>query len=224
MPSAVRMSNPLGNGPHPRTRAKVRSARATALRCILMCVAASLVLAASIEANGRELTSKVTELDRIPAVRPTFPVPNEPDMLFYIQRSVNSNTVIYAAHLDSKGRIDRDTPVNAYWRWYNVDGHKKPLNLIERMMAYGVKSVTRNGPHDAVTFKIAALPERKIVVDLDAHQRPEALTQVGERWIKLDYIYLHVDDSGLLPDVTAMDVFGTDKSTGKAVHAYVIPH
>ena len=196
------------------------------MRRLFVCVAAamSLMLAASIEAGGRELTSKVTELDRIPSMRPEFPVPNEPNMLFYVQRSVNSNTVIYAAHLDPKGQIDHDTPIDAYWRWYNVDGHKKPLIFIERMLAYGVKSVTHSGPRGAVTFKIAAIPEQTFVVDLDAHQHPEALLQVGERWIKLDYVYLHVDDHGLMPDVTAVDIFGTDRVTGKAVHDYVIPH
>src|SRR5437763_9064848 len=101
--------------------------------------AVCLFLAAHLEADALELTSSVTELDQIPRMRPEYPVPNEPYMLYYIERSVNSNTVVYAAHTDSRGRIDPDTPVDAYWRWYNVDGHRKPLNLIERLIAYGVR-------------------------------------------------------------------------------------
>lgn len=173
---------------------------------------------------GRQLTSQLTELKDIPRVRPEFPVPNEPNMLFYIERSVNSNTVIYAAKIDHDGKIDRSTPVVAYWRWYNVDGHIKPLNLIERMLAYGIKSVTHDGPNGAATFKVAALPEHKIVVELDAEGHPEALIDTDGHWVKLDYIYLHVDDRGLLPDVTAMDIYGTDMKDGGAVHVLVIPH
>jgi hypothetical protein len=213
----MRMSDPSQPIPDPRVRTKRR---------LFICVAAaaSLVLAASIQAGGRELTTKVTELDQIPRVRPEYPVPNEPNMLFYIERSVNSNTVIYAAHLDSKGQIDRDTPIDAYWRWYNVDGHKKPLIFIERMLAYGVKSVRHDGPHGAITFKVAAVPERRFVLDLDGHGHPEALMQIGNRWVKLVYVYLYVDDSGLWPKVPALDIFGIDKLTGKPVHDYVIPH
>ena len=199
--------------------------QAIAAHRLLLCVAAvgGLMLTANTEAYGREATSKVTELDQIYRVHPEYPVPNEPNQIFYIERSSNSNTVVYAANLDSHGRIDPNEPVNAYWRWYNVDGHKKPLIFIERMMAYGVKSVTHGGPHGAITFKVAAVPERKIVVDLDDHQRPEALMQIGGRWAKLIYIYLQVDDSGLLPKVPALDVFGIDKLTGKALREHIVP-
>ena len=197
-----------------------------AARRLLLCVAAvaGLMLTANIEADGRESTSKVTELDQIYRVHPEYPVPNEPNQIFYIERSSNSNTVVYAANLDSHGRINPNEPVNAYWRWYNVDGHKKPLIFIERMLAYGVNSVTHGGPGGAITFKVAAVPERKIVVDLDDHQRPEALMQIGGRWIKLVYVYLQVDDSGIWPEVPALDIFGIDKLTGKALREHIIPH
>src|SRR5690242_8817103 len=89
-------------------------------------------------AEARVLKSTVSEIAQIPALRPEYPVPKEPNMLFYIQRSVNSNTVIYVARTDAKARLDRSNPVEAYWRWYNVDGHRKPLNFIERNFGYGV--------------------------------------------------------------------------------------
>jgi hypothetical protein len=193
---------------------------------LVVCAAAAvcLYLAAHVEADALELTSRVTELDQIPSMRPEYPVPNEPNMLFYIQRSVNSNTVVYAAHIDSRGHIDPDTPVDAYWRWYNVDGHRKPLNLIERMIAYGVKPAGHGGSEGAVAFKVAALPQREILLVQDKEGRPEALVQFGDRRTKLVYVYLQVDDSGLLPKVTAMDLFGIDKLTGKPLREHVIPH
>ena len=222
----MRRFDPSQRVSDPRGRTEPDSSKATAIRRSFVCVAvaASLVLAASIEAYGRETTTQVTELDHILRVRPEFPVPNEPNMLFYIERSVNSNTVIYAANIDARGRIDPDAPVNAYWRWYNVDGHKKPLILIERMLAYGVKSIRHDGPQGAVTFKLAAVPERKIVVALDGRGRPEASMQIGDRWIKLVYVYLYVDDSGIWPKVPALDIFGIDKLTGKPLREHVIPH
>jgi hypothetical protein len=193
---------------------------------LVVCTAAALYLScvAYAEAEALELASSVTELGQIPRMRPEYPVPNEPNMLYYIQRSVNSNTVIYAAHIDSRGGIDPDAPVDAYWRWYNVDGHRKPLNLIERMIAYGVRPVGRGGPGGAVAFKVAGLPQREILVVQDKEGRPEALVQFGNRWTKLVYVYLQVDDSGLLPKVTAMDFFGIDKLTGKPLREHVIPH
>jgi hypothetical protein len=186
--------------------------------------AVALVLVSVGQAYGRQLQSEITTMDAIPNVHPEYQVPSEPNQLFYIQRSSNSNTVVYAARLDSHGRIDPENPVDAYWRWYNVDGHKKPLNFIEKMMAYGVKSVAHDGPNGSYTFKVAALPERKLTLDEDRHGHPEALMQIGGRAVKLVYVYLQVDNSGLMPSVTALDIFGVDKLTGKAVREHVIPH
>jgi hypothetical protein len=181
-----------------------------------------LLLAAS-AAEARQLTSTVTEPDTLTRLRPEFPVPEEPNQLFYIERSVNANTVVYAANLDAGGKLDGQNPVTAYWRWYNVDGHKKPLNFAERMMAYGIKAVKRDGK-SAFSFKIAALPERTIYVDLDGKGHPEAYGKAGSRWVRLVYVYLEVNDHGLLPDVTAMDFFGYDKATGKPVREHIVPH
>jgi hypothetical protein len=173
-------------------------------------------------AQARNLASQVLELNRIPSVRPEFPVPSEPNQLFYIQRSVNANTVVYTAHFDSNGRIDAGSPVDAYWRWYNVDGHRKSLNFLERTMAYGVQKLAAAGGN-SIAVRIAALPERKLLVDQDDKGQPEALIQIGNRLAKLVYVYLQVDESGLMPSVTSMDLFGLDKGTGKALREHVVP-
>ena len=185
--------------------------------------AVGLMLMASGEAGGRELTSQVTELDRIPSLRAEFPVPNDPNMLFYIQRSVNANTVVYAARVDAQGRLDPDEPVEVYWRWYNIDGQRKSINFIERVMAYGVNSVARGPSGGTVTFKVAALPERELLLEQDDHGHAEAVTRFGDRAARLVYVYLEVNDSGLLPNVTALDLFGIDKLTGKPLREHVIP-
>jgi hypothetical protein len=185
------------------------------------CALAALVsLPAHGEANARQLTSLITELDQIPRIRPEFKVPDEPNQLFYVERSVNSNTVVYAARLDAHSAINPKTPVDAFWRWYNVDGHKKDLNFIERMMAYGVRTNPPR-PNHPVTFTIAALPERTLTLDLDDHKRPEALIQIGGHTVKLAYVYLEIVD-GIVPSVPSFDIFGTDMASGKAVREHVV--
>ena len=189
-------------------------------RAVVCILAAALVCTAP--AGAREMKTVITTLDEIPRVKAKYPVPSEPNQLFYIERSVNANTVVYVAKLDAKGRLDADAPVQAYWRRYNRGGYVKLLNWPERMLAYGVQGVKHNGPNGAYSFHIAALPERTIYVGLDAKGHPEAFGRMGkDGWAKLDYVYLEVDDSGLLPDVTAMDFFGYDKATGKPVREHV---
>jgi len=171
--------------------------------------------------HARDFITTVTEMDHLPRVRPEFKIPDEPNQLFFVQRSVNSNTVIYAANLDAQGNIDRKSPVDAFWRWFNVDGHKKPLNFIERMLAYGVR-VNPAAPKGPITFTIAALPDRPLRLSLDDKGHPEALMQIGTRTVKVVYVYLEVIDRGLTPEVPWLDVFGIDKMSKKVIHEHAI--
>jgi hypothetical protein len=154
-------------------------------------------------------------------LRPEFKIPDEPGQLFYVQRSPNSNTVVYAARLDAQGSFDSRAPVDAFWRKFNIDGSRQPLNFIERMMAYGVKADARRAGQP-ITFTIAALPGRKLTLGLDAQHRPEARMQIGTHLVKVAYVYLQVVDGGLLPKVPSLDIMGTDIASGKAIHEHLI--
>ena len=186
----------------------------------LMAVAATAALLA-LPAAAKDMKSTVTEMDGVPRVKPQYPVPAEPNQEFYIERSSNSNTVVYCANLDKDGKLDKSEPVKAYWRWYNVDGHVKTLNFAERMMAYGIKSVKHDGPNGSFSFRIAAMPERTLYIGLDAKGQPEVFGKLGDHQVKLAYVYLEVDDHGLMPDVPELDLFGIDKTTGKAVREHI---
>jgi hypothetical protein len=180
-----------------------------------------LAIAMVLPAEARDFSSTVSESAGITQLRPEFKVPNEPNQLFYVQRSPNSNTVIYAAKLDAQGNFDSGTPVEAFWRKFNIDGSKQKLNFIERMMAYGVTLDARKSGRP-ITFSIAALPQRKLTLSLDAQHRPEATMSIGGRMVKVAYVYLHVVEGGLVPSVPALDIFGTDIASGKAIHEHLV--
>ena len=175
-----------------------------------------LALLAALPAQARSFTSNISESDRVTALRPEFKVPDEPNQLFYVQRSPNSNTVIYAARLDAQGNLDAREPVEGFWRKFNIDGSRQPLIFIERMLAYGVKVDSRKAGQP-VTFTIAAL-----TLTMDAQHRPQALIQIGSHTVKLAYVYLQVVEGGLMPSVPSLDIFGTDIASGKAIHEHLI--
>ncbi len=177
-----------------------------------------IALLTALPAQARDFSSSVSESNEIVHLRPEFKVPDEPGQLFYVQRSPNANTVVYAAKLDTKGNFDTRTPVEAFWRKFNIDGSKKSLNFIERMMAYGV----RTKPGKPVTFTIAALPERRLTLSLDTQHRPQATMQIGGRTVKVAYVYLQVEEGGLMPDVPSLDIVGTDIASGKAIREHLI--
>ncbi len=117
--------------------------------------------------------------------------------------------------------FDSRAPVEAFWRKFNIDGSKQPLNFMERLMAYGVR-MDAIRPGQPITFRVAALPDRKLTLAMDAQHHPEALLQVGSHTVKLAYVYLQVVEGGLLPSVPSLDIFGTDIASGKAIHEHLI--
>jgi Domain of unknown function (DUF4833) len=182
---------------------------------------ALLAILTAFPAQARDFSSSVTESNEIAHLRPEFKVPEEPNQLFYVQRSPNANTVIYAAKLDAQGNLDSQTPVEGFWRKFNIDGRKQPLSFFERMLAYGVKMNARKAGQP-VTFTIAALPERKLTLSMDAEHRPEARMQIGNHMVKVAYVYLQVVEGGLMPSVPSLDILGTDLASGKAIHEHLI--
>src|SRR5690349_19688871 len=152
-----------------------------------------MALLAATPAVARDFTSENRESAEIPRLRPEFKTPDEPNQLFYIQRSPNANAVIYAANLDAQGKLNASAPVEAFWRKFNIDGSKQPLNFIERMMAYGVKMDARKPP---ITFTIAALPQRRLTLSMDAQHHPQATMAIGSHTVKVVYVYLQVVEGG----------------------------
>jgi len=180
-----------------------------------------LTMLAALPAQARQFSSSISESEAIVHLRPEFKVPTEPNQLFYVQRSPNANTVVYTAKLDPQDGFDTRNPVEAFWRKFNIDGSKQPLSFIERMMAYGVKMGARK-PGQPITFTIAALPQRRLTLSLDAQRHPQATMQMDGRTVKLVYVYLQVVEGGLLPSVPSLDIFGIDVSSGKALHEHLI--
>jgi len=181
----------------------------------------AFLAAMPLPAGARDFSSTVSESNEIVHLRPEFKVPDEPGQLFYVQRSPNANSVVYAARLDAKGNFDSRNPVDAFWRKFNIDGSKKNLNFIERMMAYGVR-VTAARQGQPVTFTIAALPERRLTLGWDAQHHPQATMTMGSRTVKLAYVYLQVEEGGLMPDVPSLDIVGTDTASGKAIREHLV--
>jgi len=55
-------------------------------------------------------------------------------MLFYVQRTVNANTIVY--ELDSDSNLVESQPIKAFWIKYEDGSKKESLSLIQRKYAY----------------------------------------------------------------------------------------
>jgi hypothetical protein len=186
----------------------------------LMAIAVFVIsLAPQTHANPDLSIAQATTSAKMPRVRADFPVPADKAQLFYVQRSMNSNTVVYAAQFDGQGMLKSRAPVRAYWRRFNTTSEVKSLKWFEDAFAYGVKA--RRTQDSTYKVRFQAIPELAVELRQTAPFQAALWAQVEDRELRLNYAYLDLDESGMIPRVTALRLFGTDPTSGLA-HAYII--
>ena len=145
-----------------------------------------------------------------------FPVPTEENQVFFVQRSINSNTIVYTARLREDGTLDPKRPVEVFWRRFNDEGERKELSSLERSMAFGVKSEPVAGQPGSYMIRVVSYPKRAALLKI-VDGVPRLEMKVAGVPARLDHAYLDVDDSGSVPSVNRVDLYGIELATGKPV-------
>jgi len=148
-----------------------------------------------------------------------YPSPDESEqgMVFYVQRSLNANTVVYAARLTAEGRLDPEQPIEAYWRVYERGGRRSQLDWKEQRLAYGVQWE----PHQHAGYRvhIVSRKERQAHLFQDAFGALRLVGLVSGRQAHLSCAYVQLeDDRATIPSVRYVDLYGRDLETGDFLH------
>lgn len=161
-------------------------------------------------------TVSIKETKSVPVIRRDFPIPTDPGLLIYLQRSSNSNTVVYTANFRADGTLDPKNPVNLFWRRFNNSGQKKDLGFFETRVAFGIRSRKSKTP-DTYEIEFRALPGRKMILRQTGPNQTEMFGYIGEHKVRPVYIYVELDQSGFVPKVTALYLHGIDLASGNAI-------
>ena len=146
-------------------------------------------------------------------LRPDWPTPNEPGQLFFLQRSTNSNTVVYAARQEGAGGLGSNA-VTAYWKRYNTDGETRELSFFERTQAFGVRMGTRDGT--GIRLKIRAVTQLDLEFRLQ-DDTPILVLQINGMELSLTSAYLEIDEETLIPRAKSLAVVGRNLEGGTNV-------
>jgi hypothetical protein len=140
------------------------------------------------------------------------------DKLFFIQRSKNANEVHYDARVTKDGTLDPKDPVEGYWLNKAEDGSRNGISLIQRI-AYGfdVSPVASNGTH---TMKLKAFPDRPLTL-IRVNGRWRAQVAISGKQAYMTKLYVATDESGVMPKVLYVDVFGEEVGSGAAVQEHI---
>jgi len=138
--------------------------------------------------------------------------PEDEDLLFFIQRNQNADTIVYRVNRNLDGLINKDLPMDAYWIRYTDGGSRWELSEIQSKLAYGYQSSIITNElfsfqfvsYDEITFFITATDDEK---------RYQAVYQHNDQNIVLDNIYVYADEMGVFPVVKYIELFGKIQGT-----------
>lgn len=152
---------------------------------------------------------------QLPKVRRKWPMPKDRGQVFFIQRSMNPNTVVYTAQYDGAGNLGR-RPLTAYWRRYAEEGQKRDLFVYERVFAYGI-SARRKREAGRWSARFAALPDLPAELRQDGPNDAALWSRIEGRDYRLIYGFLDLDESGMIPKVERLRLVTHDKDAGQFV-------
>ncbi len=147
----------------------------------------------------------------------TFPVPPpHPDMMFYLQRTPNTNTIVYGLNFDKEDRLNAAAPIRVYWIRYTEPGHPvRDLNYIQRTFAYGVK--TKQTGKDTWELKIVAYDKLPLMLRKGNDGNYHVYAHLDNKPVIFRKAYIKITEKGTFwnPDIPYIELTGTDLATGK---------
>lgn len=184
-------------------------------RFLLAALAASFAFLATPSPNhAAQLTSVgVQDSASLPRTHPSWPVPNDRNQVFYLQRSTNKNTVVYAARFDDSGNLVTSNPAQVYWRRYEEGGGARGLKRIENV-AFGLNARQRSTPGEVVVT-LRRVPQIPMLLRQTGANQAELWVNIGGKTVQAIYAYAEIDQSGLIDSVSRFTVYGRDPATGR---------
>lgn len=153
--------------------------------------------------NYKDFLDKETIPGGLPV---SYPIPQVNDMLFYIQRNQNTNTVVYQINYGPDKLINLNQPMTVYWIKYTQHGKIENLNFIQNKLAYGYEHDVISG--DLIQFTFVSHPKTFYIVFDEKTGRHVVKTTFGKEMANLSNIYVYAEEYGAFPVVKFVDVYG----------------
>ncbi|WP_438946054.1 DUF4833 domain-containing protein [Sediminibacterium sp.] len=149
----------------------------------------------------------------------TFPVPaGIKNQLFYLQRTTNTNTVIYSLNVNDKGELDESTPVKVFWIRYPEGGMRKELNFIQKAFAYG--TISKKNKDGSFTIQLVAYKKKEFTLKKSPSDNTYKMyTQINNKESEIKRVYIQIDPGGTLfnPNVRYIEMKGKEAATNKPI-------
>jgi len=145
-----------------------------------------------------------------------FPTPPANErQLFYLQRTSNTNTIVYELNYKN-GKLDERNPVHVYWIRYAEQGQNAELSWIQRVFAYGVK--VKQLPDSSYRVKLVSYAGYTMNLKKGTDGRYRVYAPINGQMMVLKRVFVKITGGSMWsPDIEYYEVGGQDPASGKPV-------
>ena len=158
--------------------------------------------------------------------QPGYPVPTPKENgLFFIQRSKNTNAIVYDANVKPDGSLDPERPVDIYWIRYTTDSTTAPLTYVQDKFAYGVKATPYPGKPGQYVLHFNAYPKKQVyLLRKPDGQHYGAYMMINGRYAELKRVFLQINGGTFwFPNVEYIEIIGRDMATQQLISDHFKP-
>jgi hypothetical protein len=154
-----------------------------------------------------------------------YPTPAKTDnLLFYIQRSHNKNTIAYELNFSDDKKINPEQPIHPYWIRYEEGGAKQELSYIQRNYAYGLKFQLIDKQNESYKIYFVSYSKKYILLMKSPKDNKfRAYISLNNKSIEIQKIFIKTDGGTFwFPVVKYIDVSGKDSKTGNVITERIV--
>jgi hypothetical protein len=147
----------------------------------------------------------------------SLPCPKLANMVFYLQRDPDANTVIYELNFKKDGTLNTDNPVKGSWIRYSEKGQRKDLTRIEKRFAYGIHSKYLS--NEQYELKFVSYKKLPLYLRRDEDNQFRVFTEIKNEQVILKRIFIRINGGSFwFPKVQYIELVCTDTITGKELN------
>jgi len=145
-------------------------------------------------------------------------------LLFYVQRTQNTNTIIYELNVNDKDEINIKNPIKIYWINYADDESTEPLNYVQKKYAYGIETEMLDTDKKTFRFSFVAYKSKELyLMKNPADNKYHVFYYIKDKLLMLDRVFIKTEGGLFWPKVKYTDVFCMDHLKNEEVTERIIP-
>ncbi|MEO8759451.1 MAG: DUF4833 domain-containing protein [Bacteroidia bacterium] len=171
----------------------------------------------------KSIIDRDSEVQKSPA--DTFPVPVRKNMIFYVQRNHNINTIVYDLNFNADSTLNEEEPVHAHWIRYADHGEDVELSYLQKHYAYGIHAKLIDREKKTYKISFAAYNKRDILLKRSTiDNKYHAYMSISGKLSLLTRVYIHIEGGTFwFPHVKYLDLKGKEISSNNSITERFVP-